>query len=482
MRKQMTKIAGVSLLALSLAVSPITNTGVSAKPDPTNSYAQAHGYSFENLVWSDEFDGDKLDSDTWNYEKGNNGGWGNEEKQEYSDSSENVFIANISSDSASRSADGKALAIHAQREGSKYTSGRIQTSGKQSFKYGRMEASIKFENGMTKGIWPAFWMLGDKEPLGWPTCGEIDIMEHRNDETSVLSTLHWNHATGNPYQHRYKGSALPVPNGATIDAWHVYAVEWTKDQMSFYVDDKLITKQLIQTTANDEFNGHEFYFILNMAVSGNFINGAVPPESWTGSTMYVDYVRVYQNKEVTPEASYSGTWKKSTVWNNIDKPNTEVKYYNDNNVIDTKIVKKGNLLESPSLTKAGFTFGGWVKSDNTAFDFSKPTDVDTLNLYAKWDKVECAKPSIKSLKSKKKKQAVITFKSKDGAAGFEVKYSTAKKLNKKVKTKTSTSTKLTVKSLKSKKKYYFKIREYKLDSTGEKVYSAWSKVKKIKIK
>ncbi|MCR5835179.1 MAG: family 16 glycosylhydrolase [Lachnospiraceae bacterium] len=485
MKKQITKFAGVSLLALSLAVSPLSLTGVAAAPDPTNAYAQAHGYTYENLVWSDEFDGNELDQNTWNYEIGNRNGWGNNEKEYYTNSKSNVFITDISKDATSKSTDGKALAIRAQREekeGYSYTSGRIQTSGKQAFKYGRMEACIKFENGMQKGVWPAFWMLGDNEPLGWPSCGEIDIMEHANTATSVISTLHWNRNASNPYSEGNQGSGFPIPGG-TIDDWHVYAVEWDREKMTFYIDDKQIVKVPIQSTANDEFNGHNFYFILNVAIGGSFIQGAVPTSTWTSSTMFVDYIRVYQNKEIQPGATYAGTWNKSSIWNNIDKPNTEVKYYSDNNVVGSETVKKGDLLKAPEVTKAGYTFGGWVKSDNTPFDFTQSTKEDTLDLYAKWDAVTCAKPAIKSLKSKKKKTAVITFKSSDKYAGYELKYGLNKKVTKKAKTKKNlTKTKITVKSLKSKKIYYFKVRGYKLDSTGQKIYSAWSKVKKIKVK
>ncbi|MBE5959355.1 MAG: glycosyl hydrolase family protein [Lachnospiraceae bacterium] len=487
MRKRITKLAGVSLLSLSLAVSPLTISGVMAKPDPSSAETIARGYTFEDLVWSDEFDGETLDTDTWNYEHGNNNGWGNNEKEEYSSSPKNVYIADIQSDDRHTTDDGKALAIHAQREtDGTYTSGRIQTSKKQDFKYGRIEAAIKFDNGMQRGVWPAFWMLGDNDPKGWPYCGEIDIMEHANISDVVNSTLHWN--IGDEYNHCYDGGkSRTIPYGRSIDDWHIYAFEWNSERLTFFIDDKEIGTINVMSSASDEFNGHEFFFILNVAIGGNYIGGVEPYSTWEGTTMYVDYIRVYQNQSKTPGASYTGTWKKSSIWDNIDKPvkpvlDTKVSYYSDNKVVSTATVTKGNLLKAPSLTKAGYTFGGWYTSAGTAFNFNQPTDLDTLNLYAKWNKVNVAKPKISSLKSKKKKTATIKMSSSEKVAGYIIKYGTNKAVTKKVKTKSTTKSSLTIKSLKSKKTYYFKIQAYKTDSAGKQVKSSWTKAKKVKIK
>ena len=134
------------------------------------------------LVWSDEFNGNELDTSIWNYNYGNGdnvAGWGNNELEYYTDDKANVKVQNgslIITARAEKDENGKTM---------RYTSGRLNTSGKASFKYGKMEARIKIPS--VKGLWPAFWMLGQNEPKGWPYCGEIDILETWNtDRKSVV--------------------------------------------------------------------------------------------------------------------------------------------------------------------------------------------------------------------------------------------------------------------------------------------------------
>ena len=136
---------------------------------------------YNKLVWSDEFEGNALNTDNWVCEIGNgDNGWGNGEWQYYTDRADNITVRD------------SVLTITARREdyqGFKYTSARLKTQGKQSFQYGKMEARIKMDKG--QGTWPAFWMLGDSiSTEGWPKCGEIDIMEFANDWTHTLGTLH----------------------------------------------------------------------------------------------------------------------------------------------------------------------------------------------------------------------------------------------------------------------------------------------------
>ena len=465
MRKFINKsLAVITMSAVALtAIGYLPSAGVSVAgaqsgKDYTNEYAKAAGYSGADLVWSDEFGGTELNQNSWNIETGNNNGWGNHEKEIYTKRSDNIYIADISDDSSSD--DGKALAIHAYRDSSgNYYSGRMQTAGKHRFKYGRMEARIKFENGMHNGVWPAFWMMGDNNTKGWPYCGEIDIMEHANAQKKVNSTLHWNSGTDTnaSYDHKYQGGSVVIP-GETIDMWHVYAIEWNKQKISFYIDDTVVTTQYITSEMNDEFNGHEFYFILNMAISGDYVQGRVPASNWEGSTMYVDYVRAYQNTNKVAEASNYGTWEKDSIWEKSEEQNTTAAPQQNNNSGN-----QGNASQSSNSNGQGVT---------TAAQVSNNAD----------SSVTIGKTAVKKAKRNKTKDKVkLTFKKIKGADGYEYKISTSKKFKKK-QTKTGDSYKIskTIKKLKPTKKYYVKARAFKLDADGQSTYGVWYKVKTIK--
>ncbi|MFM2228783.1 MAG: hypothetical protein RL607_41 [Bacteroidota bacterium] len=226
------------------------------------------------LVWSDEFNTDGApDSNKWGYDIGA-GGWGNNESQYYTSRPQNVIV------------EGGFLKIKTLREnylGSSFTSARIKTQDKYSLKYGRVEMRAKLPAG--GGTWPAFWMLGNSiGSLGWPACGEIDIMEHvGNNLNRIYGTLHHpNHSGGNA-----DGGNVVITN-ATTD-FHIYATEWTASTIKFYVDD-----QLYYTFANNAslpFNNN-FFIILNCAVGGNF-GGAIDP-NFNASSYEVDYIRVFQ--------------------------------------------------------------------------------------------------------------------------------------------------------------------------------------------
>jgi beta-glucanase (GH16 family) len=229
------------------------------------------------LVWSDEFNTDGAPDPTkWGYDIGTgDNGWGNEEKQYYTNRSQNVSVAN------------GVLKINVIKEsysGSNYTSTRMLTKDKFAFTYGKIEVSAKLPAG--GGTWPAIWMLGSNiTTAGWPACGEIDIMEHKgNEPNKIYGTVHHpNHAGGNA-----DGGTVMIQNETT--AFHKYALDWSPTVLRFYVDDQLFYS--FNNTNNLPFN-HDFFVILNFAMGGHF-GGAIDP-AFNGASMEVDYVRVYRN-------------------------------------------------------------------------------------------------------------------------------------------------------------------------------------------
>ena len=230
------------------------------------------------LVWSDEFNGDALDLTSWNFELGdgcpNLCGWGNNERQVYTKENH-------------RLEDGK-LIITAKKEGDLYTSTRITTQGKHEFQYGRMEARAKVAVG--QGIWPAFWMLGsDIKEVGWPACGEIDILEYvGREEDMVYTTLHV------PAGHGDSAFSKKTKFEDIEEGYHVYAAEWSPEQIEFFVDDQsvFVYNPEDKTKAVWPFD-QPFYFIINLAIGGNFggpdVDDSIFPQEYA-----IDYVRVYQ--------------------------------------------------------------------------------------------------------------------------------------------------------------------------------------------
>ena len=239
------------------------------------------------LVWSDEFDGDKLDTTKWNYEIGNGaGGWGNNELQYYTSSEKNCFIENGVLN---------IKAIKETKNSSAYTSSRITTARKADFKYGRFEAKMIVPSG--RGIWPAFWMMPTNSVYGgWPNSGEIDIMEHVGyDANRIYCTVH--NEAGNGMNGQQKGSSKVF--NTIYTEYHVYAVEWFPDALKFYVDDTLVFtySPSTRTQANWPYD-QEFFMILNVAVGGNWGGARGVDDSIFPQTMKIDYVRVYQAKEL----------------------------------------------------------------------------------------------------------------------------------------------------------------------------------------
>lgn len=235
---------------------------------------QVPDVDYTNLVFSDEFNTDGVpDPSKWGYDLGA-GGWGNNESQHYTNSATNVIV------------QGGNLKITAKAEsfsGSNYTSARLKTENKFEFTYGKVEVKAKLPVG--GGTWPAIWMLGENHAtVGWPACGEIDIMEYvGNNPDVVLSTLHF---PGNSGGNGVTGSTTVT--GASSQ-FHVYKTIWSPTTINFYVDDQLFHSMPNNSTI--PFN-NDFFLILNVAMGGN-LGGAISP-SFTESAMEIDYVRIYQ--------------------------------------------------------------------------------------------------------------------------------------------------------------------------------------------
>ncbi|MCO5051291.1 MAG: glycoside hydrolase family 16 protein [Verrucomicrobiae bacterium] len=247
------------------------------------------------LIWADEFDqpnGTRPDTNRWVFDLGHSG-WGNAELQNYTARTNNVRIENGQ------------LIIEAHPDNFqdvRYSSGRIKTQGKFSFTYGRAEARIKIPRG--QGIWPAFWMLGDRITThGWPACGEIDIMENIGREPKLIhGTIHGPGYSGNGSIGGV--SALP-DHGNFADDFHVYAIEWTPDQIRWFMDGTAYfqaTPKLLPEGATWAFTQPHF-LLLNLAVGGHW-PGYPDNDTVLPQRLVVDYVRVYQS---TTPTSISGS-------------------------------------------------------------------------------------------------------------------------------------------------------------------------------
>lgn len=243
-----------------------------------------------NIVWKDEFEGSSIDSSKWNFIQGG-GGYGNSELQNYTNRAENARIE-----------DGN-LVIEAHKEnyqGNAYTSAKLTTEGKGDWTYGKFEIRAKMPQG--QGIWPALWMMPSDENLysGWPTSGEIDIMELLGHEPSkVYGTLHY----GSP--HGQTQGSYSLSDGATFaDDFHTFAVEWEPGEFRYYVDGVLYAKLHDWASKNPQEGGEytypapfdrDFFLQMNLAVGGTWPGN---PDSSTvfPQQMLVDYVRVYERE------------------------------------------------------------------------------------------------------------------------------------------------------------------------------------------
>ncbi|WP_242130985.1 glycoside hydrolase family 16 protein [Aestuariivivens marinum] len=225
-------------------------------------------------VWADEFFEDGApDPANWNYNLGA-GGWGNSELQTYTNTSENVIVE-----------DG-VLKIIAKSDGSGgYTSARIKTESLQEFTYGTVKVRAKLPS--KQGTWPAIWMLGaDFSSVGWPHCGEIDIMEQTGaNKNEVLATCHWYNAS-NSSTASY-GLKTTITNAAS--QFHIYEMQWDENFIRMSVDGT----QYYEIALNSALPfDHDFFLILNVAMGGTL--GGTVESGFTQDVMEVDYVRVYQ--------------------------------------------------------------------------------------------------------------------------------------------------------------------------------------------
>jgi len=421
------------------------------------------------LVWSDEFNGTELNRENWTPMVGG-GGWGNNEYQYYRDNEENIKVSNGTLQITARITEDEN-----SESGYIYTSGRLTSTGKQNFKYGKFEARIKIP--AVSGLWPAFWAMGDDEPQGWPMCGEIDILETWNTAQLAQGAFHWNKGPQYvwPDTHKYTYKSI-YQGGVGFEKFdktqfHTYGVEWTAEGIKWYIDDIVYFNLNTESDPEkaDEL-AHHYYMLLNMAVGGNLTGGAPVDESQFPATMYVDWVRVYQQKG--SGAEYTKTWKEA------DKATTyTVSIKKLGKIISTTKVYEGDTFVVPAAgTKKGYVFNGY-KYNGAEWDSSLRIRKNIV-IEADWKKVVVKKAKIK-LKAKKK-AVLITCSSKKGADGYQVTYGRKKKA--KGNKITFKGKKITAVRLKSGKKYYFKARPYKIDSRGKKIWGTWSKIKKVKVK
>lgn len=237
--------------------------------------------NFNRLVLEQEFETDGApDPTVWGYDIGTGeNGWGNQELQYYTSRTENVKV------------DNGVLLITAREEsfeGSSYTSARLVTKDLFEQQYGRFEARIRLPWG--RGIWPAFWMLGaDIDENPWPGAGEIDIMEYRGQDPSVLiGSVH-----GPGYS---AGEAISkefvLENDRFDTGFHIFGIEWGPRYVNFYVDDVLYNQITPEDVPGEWVFNKPFYILMNLAVGGNFV-GSPNEETEFPQTMLVDYVRVY---------------------------------------------------------------------------------------------------------------------------------------------------------------------------------------------
>ncbi|MFT6868061.1 MAG: beta-glucanase (GH16 family) [Cyclobacteriaceae bacterium] len=237
--------------------------------------------TLNNLVWADEFDGSGSPDPTyWSLETGTGqNGWGNFELQNYTDRTQNVQTQNGN------------LIITARKEsfeGSNYTSGRIITKDKIDWTYGRFEARMRLPYG--QGMWPAFWMLGaDIDGNEWPGAGEIDIMEYRGQEPTVIhGSVHGpGYSAGQAETKSYE-----LANDRFDTRFHVFGIEWGPQYINYYVDDVLYNQITPADVDGEWVFNKPFFILINLAVGGTFV-GSPNNETVFPQLMLVDYVRVY---------------------------------------------------------------------------------------------------------------------------------------------------------------------------------------------
>lgn len=369
MKKHLLKKVGTVILSLALIVSSITFTAEKMVTD-----VKAASTTSSTLVWSDEFNGNSIDTSKWGFEIGTGAsGWGNNEQQYYTDRADNAYVS-----------DGS-LHIRAKKEsygGMRYTSARLNTNGKFTFTYGYVEARIALPS--SQGIWPAFWMLGANiGSVGWPSCGEIDIMEAINAENKTYATCHWN-CNGHAEYGKSTGNF-------DITQYHTYGLQWDKQYIRMFVDGNKIYEMYIENNTGDteEFQ-RPFYLLLNVAVGGNWPGFSIDDNAFP-TEMKVDYVRVYQENPSYSSSSSNnvdgnnGNNSGGDSGNNDSTPasgmgmdytgaNTATVYVNDSSWTDIHYSVNGggqqNVRMTQSGSKAAYTINGLNAGDTVKYWFT----------------------------------------------------------------------------------------------------------------
>lgn len=264
--------------------SVVINKTEDSKTESNNEYQPGLDYK---LTWSDEFTGETINSDNWSFQVEKAGQF-NDEWQRYTNSNDNAYVK-----------DGNLVieAIHeSENHGmNQYTSARLNTANKQSWKYGKIVARIKLPEG--EGIWPAFWMLGasideNGGDTPWPQCGEIDILElyGTKDDGAVEANMHY---ADKKDKHASMGAeTFTLKKGKFADDFHVFELEWDANRFAWFVDGEKYAETDISSDELTEFH-KEHFILLNVAVGGTW---AGRPDKTTTfpQHMYVDWVRVYQ--------------------------------------------------------------------------------------------------------------------------------------------------------------------------------------------
>lgn len=283
MNRLFSKIVIISVMFLTLLSCKEKERKVNKAESNQNVETYQPGLDW-GLVWSDEFEADTIDLNNWNYQVEEAGRF-NDEWQRYTNSEENAYI------------DNSCLVIKAVHESDiqgmdQYTSARMHTANKQTWRYGRIAARIKLPQG--EGVWPAFWMLGanideNGGDTPWPNSGEIDILElyGSRDDGVVEANIHYADASGS---HAMMGSAAyKLEQGKFADAFHIFELEWDENRVAWFVDGVEFASMSISSNELSEFH-EDFFILLNLAVDHPGAGSKFP------QYMYVDWVRVYQKK------------------------------------------------------------------------------------------------------------------------------------------------------------------------------------------
>lgn len=302
-----------------------TTTTTTSAPDSTPDENKVPAIAGYTLLWNDEFDGTELDESIWNYEP-HEPGWTNQELQEYTTSTDNVFLR-----------DGNLVikAIKTQKDGADYyTSGKVTAQNKKDFMYGKVVARAKVPEG--QGLWPAIWMMPKDEGYygQWPKCGEIDIMEVLGSRVNTAyGTVHY----GEP--HAEQQGTFVLEQGSFADDFHEYSVEWEPGEMRFYIDGEhyhTVNDWFTAVDGEDEkpypapFN-QPFFVQMNLAVGGTWPGNPDETTDFSKAEFEIDYVRVYQ------KPSYD---------TNVTKPETTYR----EPLADGNLIYNGDFAEKEDLT------------------------------------------------------------------------------------------------------------------------------------